>query len=216
MMKFQSRMTNELSSDADIMNQVLRLAARGRGGVEPNPMVGCIIVKDGAIIGQGYHQKYGGPHAEPVALDSRSGSPQGATAYVNLEPCCHLDKQTPPCVPRLIDAKVTRVVVGCSDPNPSVNRARAGGAVAAGIVVDEGVLGGQAKQLNAAYFKQVAQCRPFVTLKWCRRRMGRSPARWATAEYQQRRGATYRASAKGAIRRRPGGDRNGARAMIRC
>jgi diaminohydroxyphosphoribosylaminopyrimidine deaminase/5-amino-6-(5-phosphoribosylamino)uracil reductase len=155
-----------VSSDADIMSQVLRLAARGRGGVEPNPMVGCIIVKDGAIIGEGYHQKYGGPHAEPVALDSCSRSPQGATAYVNLEPCCHLDKQTPPCVPRLIDAKVARVVVGCADPNPSVNGRGLAQLRAAGIAVEDGVLGDQATQFNAAYFKQVTQRRPYVTLKW--------------------------------------------------
>lgn len=155
-----------MSFDADIMQQAILLAARGRGTVEPNPMVGCIIVKDGAIIGRGYHQKYGGPHAEPLALQSCTTSPNGATAYVNLEPCCHLAKQTPPCVPRLIEAGIARVVVGCADPNPAVNGQGLEQLRAAGITVEDGVLGAAAKQLNAAYFKRVAQERPYVTLKW--------------------------------------------------
>jgi diaminohydroxyphosphoribosylaminopyrimidine deaminase/5-amino-6-(5-phosphoribosylamino)uracil reductase len=155
-----------MSSEIDIMHQVLRLAARGRGGVEPNPMVGCIIVKDGQIIGRGYHQRYGGPHAEPLALDSCRQSPRGGTAYVNLEPCCHLRKQTPPCVPRLIEAGLARVVVGCPDPNPNVNGQGIAQLRAAAIAVEDGVLVDQATQLNAAYFKRVGQGRPYVTLKW--------------------------------------------------
>src|ERR1700685_2679892 len=125
-----------MSADADIMQQAILLAARGRGTVEPNPMVGCIIVKDGLIIGRGYHQKYGGPHAEPLALLSCTASPNRATAYVNLEPCCHLAKQTPPCVPRLIEAGIARVVVGCADPNPAVNGQGLEQLRAAGIVVE--------------------------------------------------------------------------------
>ena len=117
------------------MRRAIHLAMRGRGRVEPNPMVGCVIVKDVRIIGEGYHQQYGGPHAEPNALAACTESPAGATAYVTLEPCCHTNKQTPPCVPRLIAAKVSRVVIGCVDPNPQV----AGRGIlelrAAGIVV---------------------------------------------------------------------------------
>src|SRR6476661_1208958 len=98
-----------MPSDADFMTLALALAMRGRGAVEPNPMVGCTIVKNGRIIGQGFHQHDGGPHAEPIALAACTESPAGATAYVTLEPCCHTNKKTPPCVPRLIEAKVGRV-----------------------------------------------------------------------------------------------------------
>src|SRR3712207_6815639 len=93
----------ETSDDADArhMRRALRLAMEGRGSVEPNPMVGCVLVKRGRVIGEGYHQKFGGPHAEPEALASCTESPEGATAYVTLEPCCHTGKKTPPCAPRL-------------------------------------------------------------------------------------------------------------------
>ena len=103
------------------LRRAIRLAMNGRGRVEPNPMVGCVIVKNDRIIGEGFHQQYGHPHAEPQALASCIESPEGATAYVTLEPCCHINKQTPPCAPRLIAAKMARVVIGCLDPNPDVN-----------------------------------------------------------------------------------------------
>jgi diaminohydroxyphosphoribosylaminopyrimidine deaminase/5-amino-6-(5-phosphoribosylamino)uracil reductase len=107
--------------DQQFMRRAIRLAMNGRGRVEPNPMVGCVIVKNGHVIGGGYHQQYGQPHAEPNALASCIESPAGATAYVTLEPCCHTDKKTPPCTPLLIEAGIARVVVGCTDPNPQVN-----------------------------------------------------------------------------------------------
>ena len=97
----------------------------GRGRVEPNPMVGCVLVKNGQIVGEGWHAKVGEAHAEPNALadcQSRGNDPAGATAYVTLEPCCHTNKRTPPCAPRLIEARVARVVIGCVDPNPDVNQ----------------------------------------------------------------------------------------------
>src|SRR5881398_53598 len=109
------------SPDETFMRRAIRLAMNGRGAVEPNPMVGCVIVKDGRLIGEGYHAHYGGAHAEPTALTSCTELPAGATAYVTLEPCCHTNKNTPPCAPRLIEAKLARVVVGCLDPNPEVN-----------------------------------------------------------------------------------------------
>ena len=94
----------------------------GRGRVEPNPMVGCIVVKNGTIIGEGFHERHGGPHAEPNALAACTESPaRSATAYVTLEPCCHINKKTPPCVPALIAAGLSRIVVGCIDPNPQVS-----------------------------------------------------------------------------------------------
>src|SRR3954471_6044772 len=107
--------------DQSFMRRAIRLAMNGRGRVEPNPMVACVMVKDGRVIGEGYHREFGGPHAEPNALASCTESPEGATAYVTLEPCCHLDKKTPPCVPSLINAKIRRLVVGSLDPNPQVN-----------------------------------------------------------------------------------------------
>src|SRR2546425_12268910 len=108
-------------SDIEYLRRAIRLAMNDRGTVEPNPMVGCVIVKNDRIIGEGYHAKFGEAHAEPNALVSCNESPQGAIAYVTLEPCCHTDKKTPPCVPRLIEAKIARVVIGCLDPSPQVN-----------------------------------------------------------------------------------------------
>src|SRR4029434_7217072 len=107
--------------DHEMLRRAIRLAMNGRGRVEPNPMVGCVIVKDGRVIGEGYHAQFGGPHAEPTALASCTEPPAGATAYVTLEPCCHTNKKTPPCAPRLIEAKIARVVVGAVDPNPDVD-----------------------------------------------------------------------------------------------
>src|SRR6266480_3091098 len=109
------------SDDQKFMRRAIALAERGRGDVEPNPMVGCVIVKEGRVIGEGFHKKFGEAHAEREALSACSESPRGATVYVNLEPCCHADKKTPPCVPALIEAQVKRVVVGCVDPNPAVS-----------------------------------------------------------------------------------------------
>ena len=152
-------------SDAGFMRRAIRLAMNGRGRVEPNPMVGCVVVRDGRVIGEGYHEQFGGPHAEPNALAACTESPQGATAYVTLEPCCHTNKKTPPCVPRLIEAKIGRVVVGCLDPNAAVN----GGGLAqlrdADIAVGGPVLEPAAKQLIAPFIAEQGR-RPWVTLKW--------------------------------------------------
>src|SRR3954452_5275705 len=130
--------------DIQFLRRALRLAMNGRGRVEPNPMVGCVIVKNGRVIGEGYHQEFGGPHAEPNALASCTEPPQGATAYVTLEPCCHTNKKTPPCAPRLIEAKIARVVIGCLDPNPDVNGNGVAMLRAAGIQVDGPILEGAA------------------------------------------------------------------------
>jgi diaminohydroxyphosphoribosylaminopyrimidine deaminase/5-amino-6-(5-phosphoribosylamino)uracil reductase len=152
--------------DESFMRRALRLAMNGRGHVEPNPMVACVLVKDGRVIGEGYHAKYGGPHAEPTALANCTESPEGATAYVTLEPCCHTNKKTPPCAPRLIDAKVERVVIGCLDPNPDVNGKGVEMLRAAGIAVDGPVLEREAKQLIAPFLLRTQTRRPYVTLKW--------------------------------------------------
>jgi diaminohydroxyphosphoribosylaminopyrimidine deaminase/5-amino-6-(5-phosphoribosylamino)uracil reductase len=152
--------------DEKYMQAAIELAMRGRGGVEPNPMVGCVIVKDGQIIGRGYHQRFGSAHAEPNALASCEQSPAGATAYVTLEPCCHTDKQTPPCVPKLIEAKLARVVVGCLDPNPKVSGRGIQLLRDAGISVDVGVCGDACRQLIAPFLAKIKFGRPYVTLKW--------------------------------------------------
>ena len=109
------------NADLEFMRRAIRLAMNGRGRVEPNPMVGCVIARDGRVIGEAYHGRFGGPHAEPSALAACTENCTGATAYVTLEPCCHTNKKTPPCAPRLIAAGIKRVVIGCLDPNPNVD-----------------------------------------------------------------------------------------------
>src|SRR5688500_19320041 len=145
-------------SNENFIRRALDLAAEGRGKVEPNPLVGCIIVNDGRIIAEGFHQQFGGPHAERVALAdlASKGLPsEGATAYVTLEPCCHTNKKTPPCVPALIDAKLKRIVIGCLDPNPAVSGNGVAQLRAAGIDVTTGVLELECKQINAPFFARV-------------------------------------------------------------
>jgi diaminohydroxyphosphoribosylaminopyrimidine deaminase / 5-amino-6-(5-phosphoribosylamino)uracil reductase len=157
---------HSIANDFEPMRRAIRRAMRGRGSVEPNPMVGCVIVKDGRVIGEAHHETFGGPHAEPLALAACTESPQGASAYITLEPCCHLKKKTPPCVPKLIAARLARVVVACPDPNPMVSGRGIAQLRAAGIVVDEGILRDEARQLNVAFFKSIEHRRPYVTLKW--------------------------------------------------
>lgn len=152
--------------DKRFMRHAIRLAMNGRGHVEPNPMVGCVLVKSGRIIGEGFHAKFGGPHAEPAALAACTESPEGATAYVTLEPCCHTNKKTPPCVPALIAAKVGRVVIGCLDPNPDVNGKGMEQLRSAGIAVAGPLLEAEAKQLIAPFLARVRHHRPYVTMKW--------------------------------------------------
>ena len=151
------------------MRQALHLAHGGRGRVEPNPMVGCVIVRDGQLLGQGFHHYFGGPHAEIDALTNcaaSGNSPAGATAYVTLEPCCHLGKKTPPCVPKLIEARLARVVVGCLDPNPAVHGRGVAMLRAVGIEVTAPILEAESRQLIAPFLARIQLGRPYVTLKW--------------------------------------------------
>src|SRR4051794_14532504 len=165
------------TADEAFMRRALRLAMNGRGLVEPNPMVACVLVKDGRVIGEGYHAKFGGPHAEPNALANCTESPEGATAYVTLEPCCHTNKKTPPCAPRLIEAKIGRVVIGCLDPNPAVNGKGLAVLREAGIRVDGPLLEPAANQLIAPFLAHVRHARPYVTLKWAESRNGKVAGR---------------------------------------
>jgi len=151
--------------DLALMRRAMELAARGRGRVEPNPMVGCVLARDGHIIGEGYHEYFGGPHAEPNALAS-CDDPSAATAYVTLEPCCHRNKKTPPCAPALIAAKISRVVAACKDENPAVAGKGLQMLRDAGVAVESGLLNAESRQMNAAYSKLTSYHQPYVTLKW--------------------------------------------------
>ncbi len=157
-----------MDDDGRFMLLAIELAGRGRGSVEPNPMVGAVIVRGGRRLGCGWHKRFGGPHAEIEALGdaARSGRDiRGATMYVSLEPCCHRGK-TPPCTDAIIDAGLGRVVVAMQDPHEKV----AGGGIAAlraaGIDVLVGVCQAQARQLLTAYIKLRTERRPWVICKW--------------------------------------------------
>lgn len=149
------------------MRRALELARLGLGSVSPNPLVGCVIVAGDRVIGEGWHQVFGGPHAEVNALanvEETSRIP-GSTVFVNLEPCSHFGK-TPPCADLLVDRHVARVVIGCRDPNPRV----AGEGIAklrkAGIEVTEGVLQDEGRWLNRRFFTNMEQGIPYLILKW--------------------------------------------------
>jgi diaminohydroxyphosphoribosylaminopyrimidine deaminase/5-amino-6-(5-phosphoribosylamino)uracil reductase len=151
--------------DARYMARAVELASRGEGHVEPNPMVGCVIVRDGHIVGEGWHRQYGGPHAEIVALHEAGPSADGATLYVTLEPCCHHGK-TPPCTEAVIAAGVARVVVAQQDPFPQVAGQGLRQLQEAGIQVRTGLLEAEAARLTAPYRKLLGVGRPWVLAKW--------------------------------------------------
>ncbi|MGD9721968.1 MAG: bifunctional diaminohydroxyphosphoribosylaminopyrimidine deaminase/5-amino-6-(5-phosphoribosylamino)uracil reductase RibD [Pirellulales bacterium] len=151
--------------DASHMARALALAARGAGLVEPNPMVGCVIVRDGETVGEGFHQRFGGPHAEIEALAVAGARARGADVFVTLEPCCHQGK-TGPCTRALIAAGVRRVVVAVQDPYPAVAGAGIAELRRAGVEVEVGLLAREARELNAPFLKLVTQGRPWVIAKW--------------------------------------------------
>lgn len=146
------------------MRRALRLAARGWGQTAPNPMVGAVVVRDGALVGEGFHARAGAPHAEVVALHAAGAAAQGATLYVTLEPCDHHGR-TPPCTAAILAAGIARVVFATSDPNPVAAGGRAR-LSAAGLVVASGVEEEEARELNAVFLHHAqGATRPFVTLK---------------------------------------------------
>jgi diaminohydroxyphosphoribosylaminopyrimidine deaminase/5-amino-6-(5-phosphoribosylamino)uracil reductase len=156
-------------SDIDCMRLALELAASGRGYVAPNPMVGAVLCHEGRIIGQGYHQQFGGPHAEVNCFESVQPADealiQASTLYVTLEPCSHFGK-TPPCAELLIRKGVGRVVVAAIDPNEKVRGQGMNKLKAAGIHVEQGILEKEAIDLNCRFFTSHLKRRPYVTLKW--------------------------------------------------
>ena len=151
--------------DIHYMKQALRLAKKGQGKVSPNPLVGAILVKNNQIIGEGYHQNYGEAHAEINAINSSGQSLKDATLFSTLEPCCHTNKQTPPCVNRIIKEGVKRVVVASYDPNPQVDGKGLKILRNAGIDVTSGVLEREYQEINKFYFKYVKTGLPYVTIK---------------------------------------------------
>ncbi|HHY28358.1 MAG TPA: bifunctional diaminohydroxyphosphoribosylaminopyrimidine deaminase/5-amino-6-(5-phosphoribosylamino)uracil reductase RibD [Desulfitobacterium dehalogenans] len=150
--------------DNHYMSRALELASLAMGKTSPNPLVGCVIVKDGAIVGEGYHQKAGSPHAEVHALKAAGQHAQGATAYVTLEPCSHFGK-TPPCADALIKAGIERVVVSMVDPNPLVGGQGIARLREAGIQVDVGLKEKKAKALNKGFLKTIQAGLPFLLYK---------------------------------------------------
>jgi len=173
------------------MRLALRLAVKGKGRVAPNPLVGAIVVKDGVIIGRGYHRAYGADHAEVMALKEAGEEARGATMVVTLEPCNHFG-HTPPCTQAIIKAGIRRVVFGMKDPNPSV----AGGGSQAlrenGILVIENILEEKCQKLNESFIHFVSHQTPFVTLKTAATLDGKiathtGDSRWITGEKSRRR-----------------------------
>ena len=172
--------------DDTFMNRALCLAREGRGWVSPNPMVGCVIVKDGRIIGEGYHQRFGEGHAEVNAIENATESLAGATFYVTLEPCSHHGK-TPPCVDRIIESGAAYVVIGTADPNPLVSGRGIKKLQEHGVEIKVGVLEEECRELNETFFKFMTTGVPFVTVKYAQTLDGRiatatGHSKWISSE----------------------------------
>ena len=178
------------TNDTKYMMLALELAERGRGRTSPNPMVGAAIVKDGEILGRGFHEQAGLPHAEAVALNQIQNGSRGATLYVNLEPCC-CSGRTPPCTKAIIEAGIERVVCAVEDPNPHVSGQGIEELRQAGITVDVGLMAQEAGRLNEIYFKYIRTGLPFVSLKIAQTIDGKIAARdgssrWISGEESRR------------------------------
>lgn len=177
--------------DRCCMARALELARRGQGAVEPNPLVGCVIAQGERIVGEGWHTRFGGPHAEIEALAAAGSDAAGATLYVTLEPCCHHGK-TPPCTAALIRAAVRRVVIAHQDPFPQVAGRGMEELRQAGVQVELGLLEQEARQLNAPYLKLIRSGRPWILAKWAMTLDGKLATRtgssqWISGEASRRR-----------------------------
>ena len=191
------------NNDEYYMKKTLKLAAQGEGYTSPNPLVGAIVVKDGEIVGEGYHKKAGEPHAEVHALNQAGEKAKGATLYVNLEPCCHLGK-TPACSLKIINSKISRLVVAMEDPNPVVAGKGIKDLEEAGIEIKTGVLEQEAKELNEIFIKYMSEQEPFIYLKtgqtldgYLATRTGDS--RWVTNEEARKYGHQLRHKVDGIL-----------------
>jgi diaminohydroxyphosphoribosylaminopyrimidine deaminase / 5-amino-6-(5-phosphoribosylamino)uracil reductase len=177
-------------SDHKHMVRALQLAGRGLYTADPNPRVGCVLVRDGEVVGEGWHVRAGGPHAEINALRTAGDRAAGATAYVTLEPCCHHGR-TPPCTEALIAAGVRRVVAAMEDPNPRVGGAGLKALQANGIEVRAGLLAAEAERLNPGFVMRMREGRPWVRCKLAmsldaRTAMASGESRWITGEDARR------------------------------
>jgi diaminohydroxyphosphoribosylaminopyrimidine deaminase / 5-amino-6-(5-phosphoribosylamino)uracil reductase len=187
------------AADPGFMGQALGLAARGLYTTTPNPRVGCVIVRDGMVVGTGWHEKAGLPHAEVLALKEAGERARGATLYVNLEPCSHHGR-TPPCADAIVAAGVKRVVAAMQDPNPKV--AGAGFAILrkAGIAVEQGTMEDEAREINIGFISRVTRGRPWVRMKIAASLDGRTAlangkSQWITGEAARQDGHRWRARA---------------------
>jgi diaminohydroxyphosphoribosylaminopyrimidine deaminase/5-amino-6-(5-phosphoribosylamino)uracil reductase len=151
-------------NDHDYMKIALALAAKGKGYTSPNPMVGAVVVKNGKIVGKGWHEKVGGPHAEVNAIDDAGDQSKGSTIYVTLEPCNHQGR-TPPCTQKILSAGIKHVVMAMKDPNPDVSGGGADFLIQNNISVKSGICESEARRLNESFIKYSTTKRPFVTLK---------------------------------------------------
>lgn len=147
------------------MKKALQLAAKGRGRTSPNPMVGAVIVKGGKIISEDYHRRSGTPHAEILALRKAGKLAKGAMLFINLEPCCHTDKKTPPCANAIIESGLKKVVIAMIDPNPKVAGKGIKSLKSAGIEIEVGIMETEARRLNETFTKFITKREPFVILK---------------------------------------------------
>jgi diaminohydroxyphosphoribosylaminopyrimidine deaminase/5-amino-6-(5-phosphoribosylamino)uracil reductase len=168
--------------DEPWMRRALALAEQGRGAVEPNPLVGAVVVRDGVCVGEGWHQCYGGPHAEVHALAAAGEAARGATLYVTLEPCCHHGK-TPPCTDAVLHAGIARVVAAMADPFPQVAGKGAELLRQAGVVVEMGLCEEEARRLNAPYLKLLSHGTPYVHAKWAMTLDGKIATRTGDSEW---------------------------------
>ena len=183
-------------NDERYMRVALTLAQKGCGYVNPNPMVGAVIVKDGRIIGQGWHEKYGQLHAERNALANCEQPPEGATMYVTLEPCCHFGK-TPPCTDAILQSKIARVVIGSLDPNPLVSGKGISILQNGGVEVAAGVLEPECNKLNEIFFHFITTGKPFVLMKYAMTMDGKiataaGKSKWITGELARNNVHKYR------------------------
>lgn len=187
------------AADHDFMARALRLAERGLCSTSPNPRVGCLLVRNGKVIGEGWHERAGGAHAEAHALHAAGEAARGATAYVTLEPCCH-HARTPPCVDALLAAGVARVVAAMRDPNPLVSGKGLGRLREAGVAVACGLLAPLAEELNAGFVSRMRRGRPWLRLKMAASLDGRTALRngqsqWLTGPAARLDGHRWRARA---------------------
>ena len=181
----------QIMTDTDYMRLALDLAKRGLGWTAPNPMVGAVIVKEGRVIGQGWHARCGEAHAERNALSRCTESPVGATMYVTLEPCCHYGRQ-PPCTEAILQAGIARVVVGSDDPNPLVAGKGIDILRRAGVEVETGVLKDACDAINQVFFHYIRTKRPYVVMKYAMTLDGKiatrtGASRWITGQAARRR-----------------------------